>query len=188
MDVPNLPLSNNENQAHNDMIISSYNVRIGCKSKHLNKNSHFIDFISFFSIPSKIDNELFCSLYKKHQLSARQIAEKIGVCKATVLKRLKESNVSCRKKGASSNLQNYLCSNPPFGFKVVDGRLTKNPLEVRICRKIVDMKNKGYSFIAIGQTLEKEGFKNRRGSISWHNTFVGKVYNRWYKKVQPKGV
>ena len=158
-------------------------LKIGYNSKKINENFYLVDLFSFFSIPYKLNNNLFCTLYQKHQLSMKQIAEKTGVSKSTVLSRLKAEGVLTRNKSSSSNPMNYRSPNPPFGYRVVDGRLVKNPLEVRICKKIIELKNNNLNFNAIAKKLEDEGLKNRRGSILWRSSFVGNIYKKWYKQV-----
>ena len=157
---------------------------IGRKSKALRKNFYFIDFFNFYPLPCGVKSKTFTELYEKYKLSTKQIAERIGVSKTTVLTKLKKSGISSR--GTSESLthpENYRSSNPPFGFRVIDGRLVENKQEIRICRKVIRMKNEGLSFSAISHHLVKEGIKNRKKTTYWCHKQIKRIYNYWKGKL-----
>jgi len=146
--------------------------------------SQILDFFSLFSAPCKLESHKFSELYEKHKLSLKQISEKMGVSKATVLKKLKGSNFSRRDKGeAQTNPKNYRSPNPPFGFKVTDSRLVECKPEIRICRKVLALRNEGHSFRAISKILTNTGFKNRKNTTYWCHKQLKRIYNHWKEKL-----
>jgi DNA invertase Pin-like site-specific DNA recombinase len=79
----------------------------------------------------------------------------------------------------------------PFGFdkqfagwKKVNGKkkatwnLTENENEQKAIRLIQDLTGKGYSLRAIGQELEKEGYKTKAGRIQWNPKTVSMILKR----------
>ena len=150
----------------------------------MGKFFHLVDFFSFFPIPHTLESQTFSELYEKYELSVKQIAERVGVSKSTVLKKLKEGDTSLRSTRESlTNSKNYRSPNPPYGFKVVEGRLVENRAEIRICRKIIEMREKGASFNAISQLLREKGLKNRKQTLYWCHKHLKRIYNYWKEKL-----
>ena len=146
--------------------------------------SQILDFFSLFPVPCKLETRTFSELYKKHKLSLKQISEKMGVSKTTVLEKLKSAGVDRREKGESqTNSRNYRSHNPPFGFKVIEGRLVECKPEIRICRKVLALRDESHSFRAISKTLADEGFKNRKNTTYWCHKQLKRIYNHWKEKL-----
>ncbi len=161
-----------------------HSVRRGRLTSGMCEISQILDFFSLFPVPCKLESHKFSELYEKHKLSLKQISEKMGVSKNTVLKKLKGSYISRREKGeAQTNPKNYRSPNPPFGFKVVDGRLVENKSEIRICKKVLVLSDEDHSFRAISKILTDEGFKNRKNTTYWCHKQLKRVYNHWKEKL-----
>ena len=143
--------------------------------------NYLYDFIDFFHLPQKHANNQIASLYVKKKLSTRQIAQTVGVSKTTVLKQLKESNVSTNLK---INSKKYAPSTPPYGFKRThDSQLAINKSELKICRIIVQLRKKGLSFNGIAQELNKGKLKTRKGTLSWQRYSIKNIFERWKDKI-----
>ncbi len=167
-----------------EAVKSPHSVRLGRKTRVKDKNSYLVDIFNFYSIPTKLDPDYFSKLYDKYQFSLKQISEKMGVSKSTVLEKIRQAQTPTRNlKYSLTNPKNYRAPNPPFGFRVVDGRLVENKREIQLCRKIIEMSDDGLSFNAIAKYFESKELKNRKNTNYWCHKSLKKFYNYWKTKL-----
>ena len=138
-----------------------------------------------FRVSTKaLDRGLLTSLYVEKRFSTKQIAEQLGCSKAFVIITLKRAGLLRRKGEAMTLPDNYRCHQPPYGHKVVGGKLVLHPGEIKVCRHIIDLiDRRGLNYLKTGQRLVQEGVKNRRGTFVWHNYTVRRIYDRWKDKL-----
>jgi site-specific DNA recombinase len=67
----------------------------------------------------------------------------------------------------------------PFGYYVDGGRLVENENEQKAIILIRDLRSKGYRLQAICWELKKEGYKTRRGNLTWQPKTVSRIIERW---------
>ena len=144
---------------------------------------HVYDSIGFVALPKRLDKAKIALKYSESNLSSSQIAEKIGASKQMVLSRLRSAGVfNAKRRGRSS--ENYRFKNTtPFGKKVRDGRLVLNPVEVKIARLIVELRDrKGLAWEEICSEVNGRGHLTRRGT-KWQDHTVRHVYKLWSGKL-----
>lgn len=123
-------------------------------------------------------------LYQTQGLSAAQIAVKLSAPKSTILDILHKLGLRCQSnQGRSTRADNYRAPNPPFGYKVLAGKLKTDPNELKTCRLIVSLvRDKKLSWSATAEELNRLGMPNRkRGKATWHRHIVKNVFERWNK-------
>jgi transposase len=133
-----------------------------------------------------IEPQIWRDLYQTQGLSAAQIAAKFGAPKSTVLNILQQLGLSCQSnKGRSTRADNYRAPNPPYGYKVLAGKLKADPSELKVCRLIVSLvRDKKYSWSAAADELNRLGVPSRkRGKSKWHRHIVRTIYKRWNKQL-----
>ena len=137
--------------------------------------------IEHSTIPSKVKPSKIASLYLHDGLSAQQIANKTGLCKASVLARLHSLDIrSGRKNQPLTDPKNYKATVTPYGFKKVNNQLVPCQREIKICRLIVSLvNNEKLSYRATARKLEEKNIKNRKGKVSWGNCSISSIYKRW---------
>jgi transposase len=141
------------------------------------------DPIPFLVKPHKQKPQVYRDLYLKKGLSAAQIAERLGCARTTVLERLRRQGIR-KSGGRMTNPDNYRLHEPPYGFSKVGGRLVPNKAEMRICRLIVELRERqGLSALSVSKELQKRGVSNRRGSATWSHHSVIRIFNRWKEKI-----
>lgn len=143
----------------------------------LQRTNHLVikDRIPFLAKPYKQKPQVYRDLYLKEGLSAAQIAERLGCSKTTVLERLRAQGIR------NPDRRIY---HPPYGFSKLGSRLVPNRAEMRICRLVVSLHGrKGMSMRLVALELEKRGFKNRHGKVSWALTTVYGIFKRWNGKI-----
>jgi transposase len=147
-------------------------------------HSYLADFIQISLAPKLVDYREIVNLYKSGGLAAGQIARRLGISKSFVLSKLTSEKIDMSKTiGRSGNPENFRRSVPPFGFKIVDGRLVSNREELRICRLVVEqIKRQGLSLRAVAKELNRRGLKNRNRKL-WGHQSVIQIYNRWKDKI-----
>lgn len=144
--------------------------------------SYLADYIRISILPKKVDPSEIRRLYLEKNLSASQIGERLGVSKQMILARLRSSGIHRTvRKGRSPD--NYRYPEPPFGQKILAGRLVLNSREMKIVRLIIQMRDqKRWPWVQIVEHLEKENLRTRRGK-HWSRVGVKRVYRRWSGKV-----
>lgn len=63
----------------------------------------------------------------------------------------------------------------PFGFRARKGRLVRHAEEQKTVRAILELRNKGLSYRAIGRKLKAAGMTRRDGSLEWHPEAVRRI-------------
>ncbi len=147
------------------------------------KCSLLTDFIHFRPKPHAIKAGVLRELYLEKGLSSNQIAAELGVCKSAILTRLRAIGVR-EKAGSKTNPENYRHHEPPYGYRVQDGKLVPNKKELLICRLVIELRTrKGWALAEIASELTKRGYVNRRGAASWHHHSVNQIFKRWNGKL-----
>ncbi len=115
--------------------------------------------------------------------STSQIADELGASKTWVIETLQRYGVEIPKSGRMTNPDNYRHHNPPFGMKVRGGKLIPDQQQQRVCKEIVNLRNKeGMSFNAIAKELRNKKRPNASGTHYWDNKGVKKIFDRWKDK------
>lgn len=141
------------------------------------------DFIEFLVKPARRKPAFFRDLYLIEGLSAAQIAERVGLSKTAVLERLRAQGVrNLPDRKASPN--NYRLHEPPYGYSKIDGRLLVNRAELKVCRLVVELRERHKrSYKDIGVALELKGYKGRTEKRNWSHSTVARIYKRWKGKL-----
>ena len=123
-------------------------------------------------------------MYLNDGLSAKQIAEAIGISKTVVLDRLHAEGIRMKTgKDRVNNPDNYRLHTAPYGWKVKDGKLAPNKAELKICRRVVTLVRQGLSYNAVAKELTKLGLRGRSGKAHWDHSTVISIYKRWNEKL-----
>ena len=139
------------------------------------------DFISVRPNPKLIKNAELARKYRAHKLSAQQLADEMGVSKQMILGRLRAAGVHGEKRGRDAD--NFRLPNPPYGKRVVAGRLETNSAEMKIIRLVVQLRDRqGWSFEKIAAELTKRGHRNRKGG-RWYRAAARLLHRNWTGKV-----
>ncbi len=145
---------------------------------------YYTYFIEFFPKRNLIKAKTFIDLYSKEGLSISQIANKLNISKSSCVRILNNTRIQKRTSKELKNPRNYQFGHPPYGYKIsINRELIINKTEIKICRLVVNLKNKGLSFKKVGEELENKEFKNRKGHIKWHNYTINNIYSRWKDKL-----
>lgn len=140
------------------------------------------DFIEFAINPCLVNRDALVRAYVKDGLTSAQTAEKLGVSKQFVLKKLRSLGIR-GATGKGRDPGNYRFKNPPYGCRVVDGKLETLKSELKIVRMIVEKREReGLSFERIAIDLNLKNHRTRNGA-EWNRSYVGVVYRRWRGKM-----
>lgn len=147
--------------------------------------AYLVDFIQLTFNPKLLDPYEIRRLFLDEGLSAPQISRKYNVSKATILSTLHRMGVRVQTQaGRITNPNNYRVRNPPYGFRIQEGRLVLNKSEIRICRLVVELiARQGFSKIAVARELGLKGYKNRIGDTKWDHSTVRNIFERWKNKL-----
>lgn len=66
----------------------------------------------------------------------------------------------------------------PFGYRVRGGKLSRNAEEQKAINMILDLHSKGYSLQCICGALQKDGYKTKRGNLTWQPKVVSRIVGR----------
>ena len=66
----------------------------------------------------------------------------------------------------------------PFGYRVRGGKLSRNAEEQKAINMILDLHSKGYSLQCICGALQKDGYKTKRGNLTWQPKVVSRIVRR----------
>lgn len=159
--------------------------RAGCQDSFVEKPLYYTYFINFFPKVKAIDSKIFKELYVFQSLSLSQIAEKLNISKTAVRSFVKKCGLSTKTSmQKQQNPKNYRLAQPPYGYKKgVNSGLTVNRVELKICRRIIFLRSEGVTFRGIQLELERQKFKNRRKTISWHTSVVQRIFHQWKGKL-----
>jgi DNA-binding Lrp family transcriptional regulator len=145
--------------------------------------SVLVDFIWFSPKPYSIKPELLRELYQEKGFSSNQIAIQLDVSKTVVLERLRALGIHT-KSGRVTNPNNYRHHEPPYGYRIKDGKLVSDKKEMQISRLVVELRTRqGWAFARIASELMRKGYRNRRGETVWHHHSVNKIFQRWSGKL-----
>jgi hypothetical protein len=152
------------------------------KAECWENRAYLPDFISFRPNPKLISNAELRQKYLQSNLSSQQLADEYGVSKQMILGRLRQAGVHGGKaRGRAAD--NFRFPNPPYGYRVVNGRLETHPGELKVVRLIVELRDrKGWSFPAIAEELNQRGLGTRQG-CRWIRSTVRLVHKAWKDKL-----
>ncbi len=152
--------------------------------EHGTHQGYLVDTIQFQAPTRTLDPRLIVSLYAEKGLSTFQVAQQLGCSKSFVITTLKRNGLLRQGARTQTDPENYRNAAPPFGYRVSQGKLVPNSVELKICRKIVDLINRqGWTYLRVAQLLCEKGIKNRHGTPVWHHYTVSRIYKRWKGKV-----
>lgn len=140
------------------------------------------DYIKFLIVRKNLDINEVKRMYLEEKLTASQIGEKFGVSKQMVLSRLRRIGVR-RTPDRGRSPDNYRYRNPPYGYRVMKGRLVCCSKKLRVVRALIELRDRRrceWSEIAL--QLNQEGHRTRRGLL-WNRTGVKRVHQRWSGKL-----
>lgn len=115
-------------------------------------------------------------LYQKYViegLTCQEIADLISSSRTTVLKYLKEFEISVRRQGVNSNRKRGL----PYGSKVRAKEEAEHKRELENVKKMRELRGKGYSYWKIAEIFNsmKIPTKTKRGK--WHAKTIQQILN-----------
>lgn len=114
-----------------------------------------------------------------------QIAEKFNAPKSSIKDILHSHGLKGEpSKERKIKADNYRAT-PPFGHKVLAGRLKVDPKELKTCRMIVSLaRGKRLSWSAIAGELNRLKVPRRKTkSGKWHPNVVKVIFERWNGKL-----
>jgi hypothetical protein len=151
------------------------------RAEYWENHEYLVDYIPVRPVPRLIENAKIAEKYRKHRLSAQQLADELGVSKQMVLRRLRKAGVHGHTRGR--DVENFRFPNPAYGYKRNQGRLETSSVEMKIVRLIVELRDRqGLSFAKIADDLNRRGYRNRKGT-QWISPSVGQIHKRWTGKV-----
>lgn len=142
---------------------------------------YLTDFVNYYHSPRRIPSQTFADLARKG-LTASQMGEQTGLSKQAILARLREKGIR-PEPGHGRQKDNYRYPNPPFGFRVINGRLLVSPHEMKIVRLIVRLREKEeLGWEAIVAHLNSSNICSRTGK-KWDRARIKRIFKRWAKKL-----
>ncbi len=66
----------------------------------------------------------------------------------------------------------FICSNPPYGYNQIDGKMFVNEIEANIVRRIFNLYLQGMGTQAIATMLNQEGVPRRKGYQTWYKQTI----------------
>ena len=87
----------------------------------------------------------------------------------------KRTSAGRKVKAASGG---YSGGQAPMGYKVQDGKLIINEDEARVVRKVFELRDSGMTMMDIVDTLNREGYKTRKGNKFLISTVQSILNNR----------
>ena len=150
---------------------------------HCTNSKNVSDFIGIFAIPKSAGTNEIGDLYVKKRLTAAQIAARVGLSKAAVLRRL--HSLGIRKETLSEVAKEHPrpAVRAQFGQRIIDGKLANDRQEQKVARLIVELRarqNLGWKEVV--QRLNADGHSTRSG-IPWKIGRVSMVFDRWNGKL-----
>jgi len=140
------------------------------------------DYVKFLIVRTNLDMNEVRRLYLEANLTASQIGEMFGVSKQMILSRLRRIGVR-RTPDRGRSPDNFRYTNPPFGYRVLSGRLVLDRKEMKVVRRITQLRDcEKMKWSEIHQELNRSGFRTRRGCL-WTVVAVKRVHGRWTGKV-----
>ena len=157
------------------------------QTKAWKNRSKLLDSFEFnFDLRLK-DADFWRNLYLVEGLSATQIADRLKTPRSTIHSLLRRHGIRKEQlEGCSTQPDNYLAPNPPYGFKVEAGRLLIDRKEMKVCKLIVELRrNQNWDWSAIAKELSRRQIPTRRNDegTRWHRHIVRAIFERWHSKI-----
>ena len=138
-------------------------------SSSVDNNYSSLIILAFHYLSTPIQNEkLLRKLYIEMDLSSYQIAEVSGWSRTNISDALRILDLTEETKKAP---------NLKFGEKLVSGKRVPHKEEQKVIKKIITLRNKGFSFRAIANYLNEKKIPSKLGG-KWNKTTVGDIINR----------
>ncbi len=113
------------------------------------------------------------ALYEREQLSAREIARRLGVSHSTVLAALGFAGLN----GHDGNGNGHRKGQIPFGFVCVENRLVKSDEEQNVIRLVRQLRRNGLSFRKIADELNLRLIPTKNHGV-WQANTLKKILDR----------
>ena len=143
---------------------------------------------------SKYDSAIYKQKLKVNKVRLISVTENIdGTPESIILESVLEAMAEYYSKNLAREVMKGLCENarnavhtggtPPLGYDIRDKKLTVNPREAEAVRIIFRMYNDGKSYGEIISTLNKNGYKTKRGKDFGKNSLFEILRNEKYTGV-----
>jgi len=156
----------------------SKNGRV-CPTNYEQPQAH--DFMNFPLLSKQGISQIAADFYESG-LSLDQIAKHLNCSKALVRKSLQSAGVvlrpSCQNPHFKKiNPPNHRTGVPPFGYRILRGRLILDAREIQIVHLVMNLWTAGQSYSAIAKHLNNQGVKNRKAT-PWDHSLVRSIVER----------
>ena len=140
---------------------------------------------------SKYDSAIYKQKLKVNKVRLISVTENIdGTPESIILESVLEAMAEYYSKNLAREVMKGLCENarnaihtggiPPLGYDIQDKKLTINPHEAEAVRIIFRMYNDGNSYGEIIHTLNRNGYKTKRGNDFGKNSLFEILRNEKY--------
>lgn len=150
---------------------------------HRTNSTYINDFIGIFSIPKDVGTDKIADLYVKEGLTAAQVAARVGLSKASILRRLHSLGI---RKGTLHEVtkgQPRPAVRAAYGQRIISGKLVNDRQEQKVARLIVELRERQkLGWKEVVDRLNGEGLRTRSG-IPWKVGRVRMVFDRWHGKL-----
>jgi biotin operon repressor len=138
-------------------------------------------FVAVLTTRDPSEHPMNKSYMDKLYQTRQEIADRIGIGKTAVSGHLKALKIKEKHTGRDQN--NYkFPNNPPYGFKVIDGKLVQNPREIKMARMIIQLKDReGLIWPKVIERMNAQGLKSRIGE--WTINSARNARLRWRGKL-----
>ncbi len=151
------------------------------QAKRWANRTYLYDFVPLILDPKKTKPAIVRDLYVIEGLSKGEIAERLDISKTAVSGHLKQLEIKKKHTGRDPNNYKFPRS-PPYGFKVVDGKLVQNPREIKMARMIIQLKDRdGLTWKRVIEEMNRRNFKSRIGE--WTIDSARSTRARWVGKL-----
>ncbi len=150
---------------------------------HCTNSKDVADFIGIFAISKGAGTSEIGDLYLIEKLTAAQVAVRVGISKASVLRRLHALGIRKETLAEVANDQPRPAVRAPFGQRIIAGKLVNDRQEQKVARLIVELRarqNLGWNEVV--RRLNEDGLRTRSG-IPWKMGRVRMVFERWNGKL-----
>jgi hypothetical protein len=139
------------------------------------------DYIELSSLSKQGISEKASQLYASG-LSLRQISRELNCSKTYIRKTLIDSGMDlglqCSgQKSAGKWARKFRSGNPPFGYRILRGRLILDAAEIEVVLLVMNLWRSGTAHRAIARHLNVHEVKNRKDS-SWDHSLVRSIVER----------
>jgi hypothetical protein len=139
------------------------------------------DYIEFLSLSIRGISEKVSHLYASG-LSLRQISMELSCSKTYIRKTLLNAGMDLRSQCKSQspigkNPRKLRSGNPPFGYRILRGRLILDAAEIEVVQLVMNLWHSGMAQRAIARHLGNHKIKNRKGTL-WDHSLVRSIVKR----------